>query len=42
MEMRGQLHPWPFYSQKETPVPFKYKPEWVPELVWMLWKREKF
>jgi hypothetical protein len=42
MEMCGQSNaPAALHVGKEAPVPSEHKDQWVPELVWMLGKREK-
>ena len=30
-----------FYAQERTVIPFKWGAGWAPELVWILWRRER-
>jgi hypothetical protein len=43
MEVSGQLcAPGRFIPRERVPVPTEKKDEWAPDLVWTLWRREKF
>jgi hypothetical protein len=42
MEAKGQLHaPAALLPGNQFAVPIVEEAEWVPEPVWMLWRREK-
>jgi hypothetical protein len=32
---------WPLYPREKSPTPMEQEVGWAPELVWMIWKREK-
>jgi hypothetical protein len=42
MKMRSSTSPNSFTPREMLPVPIEYEARWIPEQVWILWRKEKF